>query len=72
LEAVPDCVYRTDLLVDERTLVENKAVDVIHSVDRARVLPYLKPNVRSIDFLLVAYQAWNSADYLVKTINRNL
>ncbi|MBN2321703.1 MAG: GxxExxY protein [Acidobacteria bacterium] len=47
-----DCGYRADLLVDECILVENKTVDAIHPIHRARLLTYLKLSGHSIGFLL--------------------
>ena len=37
-----ECGYRLDLLVDERIVVEVKAVELVHPVHRAQVLTYLK------------------------------
>ena len=68
LEAVLDCGYRADLLVDACILVENKTVDGIHPVHRAQLLTYLKLSGCSIGFLLNAHQAWNPAHDLAKTI----
>jgi len=51
-EVVLDSGYRADLLVDEGILVENKTVDAIHPIHRARLLSCLKLSGRSIGFLL--------------------
>lgn len=37
-----DCAYRLDLLVEDRVIVEIKAVDVIHPIYKAQLLSYLK------------------------------
>jgi len=37
-----DCGYRIDLLVDERVIVELKAVDRLEPIHEAQVLSYLK------------------------------
>ena len=37
-----DCGYRLDFIVDEKVVVELKAVDEIHPVHQAQLLTYLK------------------------------
>jgi GxxExxY protein len=37
-----DCGYRVDLLIDERLVLELKAVDQIHPIHRAQLLTYLR------------------------------
>ena len=37
-----DCGYRLDLLVDDRVIVEVKAVDALNEVHKAQLLSYLK------------------------------
>lgn len=37
-----DCAYRLDLLVEDKVIVEIKAVDVIHPIYKAQLLSYLK------------------------------
>ena len=37
-----DCGYRLDFLVEERVIVEVKAVDVLAPIHRAQVITYLK------------------------------
>ena len=51
-EAILDCGYRADLLVNECIRVENKTVDAIHPVHRARLIACLKLSGCSIGFLL--------------------
>ena len=51
-EAVLDCGYRVDLLVEQCILVENTTVDAIHPLHRAQLLTYLKFSGRFIVFLI--------------------
>ena len=37
-----DCGYRLDFLVDDKVIVELKAVDVLHPLHEAQLLTYLK------------------------------
>lgn len=37
-----DCAYRIDLLVDERVVVELKAIDALEPIHEAQLLTYLK------------------------------
>ena len=37
-----DCAYRLDLLVEDKVIVEIKAVDVIHPIYKAQLPSYLK------------------------------
>jgi GxxExxY protein len=51
-EVVLDCGYRADLLVDECMRVENKTVDGIHPIHRARLPTCFKLSGRCIGFLI--------------------
>jgi GxxExxY protein len=47
-----DCGYRIDLLVENRVVLEIKAVDKLHSVHEAQLLTYLKLSGKRIGLLL--------------------
>lgn len=44
--------YRIDLLVEERVIVEIKAVDALHDVHLAQILTYLKFSGRRLGLLI--------------------
>ncbi|GJQ21883.1 MAG: hypothetical protein HBSIN02_22380 [Bacteroidia bacterium] len=44
--------YRIDLLVEERVIVEIKAVDALHDVHLAQILTYLKLSGRRLGLLI--------------------
>jgi GxxExxY protein len=37
-----DCGYRVDIVVDDRLILELKAVDEVHGIHRAQLLTYMK------------------------------
>ncbi len=47
-----DCGYRIDLLVEDRVILELKAVDHLHPVHEAQLLSYLKLSGRHLGLLL--------------------
>jgi len=47
-----DAGYRIDLLVEERVVVELKAVDAIHPIHRAQLLSYLRLSKKRVGLLL--------------------
>jgi GxxExxY protein len=47
-----DCGYRIDLLVNERLVVEVKAVDALHPIHTAQLLTYLKLSGHRVGLLL--------------------
>lgn len=47
-----DCGYRIDVLVEERVIVELKAVEKITSIDEAQLLTYLRLNNTRVGLLI--------------------
>ena len=47
-----DCGYRLDLLIEEKVIVEVKAIDAIHDVHLAQMLTYLKLTNCRLGYLL--------------------
>jgi GxxExxY protein len=47
-----DCGYRVDLLVEEKLIVEVKAVETIHPIHLAQVLTYLRLSKRKLGLLI--------------------
>jgi len=47
-----DCGYRLDLLVDDRLIVELKAVEAIHSIHQAQLLTYMRLARVSVGLLI--------------------
>ena len=46
------CGYRTDLIVEDRIIVEIKAVEVVLPVHEAQLLTYLRLSGKSVGLLL--------------------
>jgi len=51
-----ECGYRIDMLVEDCVIIENKAVDQIHSLHEAQLLTYLKLKGCWLGFIL----NWNT------------
>ena len=47
-----ECGYRLDLVVDDRLIVEVKAVDALHPIHTAQLLTYLKLSGLRVGLLL--------------------
>jgi GxxExxY protein len=47
-----DCGYRIDLLVEEKVVVESKAVETFNNVHMAQILTYLKLNDCTVGLLI--------------------
>jgi GxxExxY protein len=47
-----DLGFRLDLWVDQRIIVEIKAIEVLQEVHRAQLLSYLKPTGRKLGLLI--------------------
>ena len=47
-----DCGYRIDKLVEDRVIIENKAVEQVLPIHQAQLLTYLKLSNRSLGFLI--------------------
>ena len=47
-----DCAYKLDLLVDERVILELKAVETILPVHEAQLLTYLRLTGKRVGFIL--------------------
>ncbi len=47
-----DCGYRVDVLVDESLILELKAVEKVHSVQKAQLLTYMKLSEIEIGLLI--------------------
>jgi|SRR5438552_11975795 GxxExxY protein len=51
-EAKLECGYRIDLLVQEKVIIEVKAVEAIHDIHLAQILTYLKMTNCKLGYLL--------------------
>lgn len=49
-----DCGYRLDLVVEDRLIVEVKAVDALHPIHTAQLLTYLKLSGHRVGLLLTS------------------
>ena len=47
-----DCGYRLDLLIEDKLIVELKAVTELHPIHEAQVLTYLKLDKKSLGLLI--------------------
>ena len=63
-----DAGYRIDLLVEERVVVELKAVEAIHPIHRAQLLSYLRLTKKRIG-LLFNFNVLHLRDGIVRLIN---
>lgn len=66
-----DCGYRLDLLVEDRVVVELKAVDHVLPIHHAQVLSYLRPSGTRIA-VLINFHALHLRDGIVRKINDRL
>jgi GxxExxY protein len=47
-----DCAYRMDIVIEDRVLVELKAVDEIAKIHEAQLMSYLKLSERRVGLLI--------------------
>ena len=66
-----DCGYRLDLLVEERVIVEIKAVDQLLPIHKAQLLSYLKLSGCKMG-LLINFNVKLLTDGIVRVINGKL
>jgi GxxExxY protein len=52
-----DCGYRVDLLVENKVIVEIKAVDALNDIHMAQVITYLKLSGCRLGFLIITQSA---------------
>jgi len=62
-----ECGYRLDLLVDDRLIVELKAVEAIHSIHQAQLLTYMRLARVSVG-LLINFNARRLKDGLKRMV----
>ena len=63
-----DAAYRIDLLVEDRVVVELKAVDALHDVHKAQLLTYLRLSGKTHG-LLINFNVRHLKDHIVRMIN---
>ncbi len=68
-EVKMECGYRVDLLVENKIIVELKAVDAIHDIHLAQILSYLKLSNNKIG-LLINFNVIQLTQGLRRVINK--
>lgn len=63
-----DAAYRIDMMVEDRVVVELKAVDALHEVHKAQLLTYLRLSGKSHG-LLFNFNARHLKDNIIRLIN---